>query len=414
MRGKFRTGSRRRLPARYVVLVLFFVAAVVGAYLYGRSQSPAGMSPGEENSVKLYAQALNIVRNHYVEQSAIKPKKMTYAAIQAMLNTLGDRGHTRFLTPEEVKSNQQELSGRYVGVGIQLEQKGKRAVIVAPIDGSPAARAGIRPGDVIVAVNGTSVRGEDLSQVARRVRGPKGTTVKITVKRKNGLHTYTLRREEVNVPAASWALLGDHVADVRLSSFSKDSASQLRKAVEAARAAGARRFILDLRDNPGGEVDQAVQAAGVFLEPGQVVYIRKDSSGARQKIRVPGGSHPVKAPLAVLVNHGTASSAEILAGALRDDGRAKVIGTRTFGTGTVLAEYSMSDGSAILLGVAEWLTPDGDFIRKSGIEPNVVVKLGKGDRQIIPAQLKHVSPKEALRKDPQLARAYDELVSRPG
>ena len=317
---------------------------MVGAYLYGRSQSPAGMGPGEQNSVKLYAQALNIVRNHYVEQSAIKPKKMTYAAIQAMLNTLGDRGHTRFLTPEEVKSNQQELSGRYVGVGIQLEQKGKRAVIVAPIDGSPAARAGIRPGDVIVAVNGTSVRGEDLSQVARRVRGPKGTTVKITVKRKNGLHTYTLRREEVNVPAASWALLGDHVADVRLSSFSKDSASQLRKAVEAARAAGARRFILDLRDNPGGEVDQAVQAAGVFLEPGRVVYIRKDSSGARQKIRVPGGSHPVKAPLAVLVNHGTASSAEILAGALRDDGRAKVIGTRTFGTGTVLAEYSLSDG----------------------------------------------------------------------
>jgi carboxyl-terminal processing protease len=391
---------------RWFALFVVFVVAVFAAYLYGRSQSPAGMGPGEKNSVRLYAQALNIVRNHYVEQSAIKPKKMTYAAIQAMLNTLGDKGHTRFLTPEEVKSNQQGLSGRYVGVGIQLEQKSGKAVIVAPIDGSPAAKAGVRPGDVIVAVNGKSVKGEDISRVAKRIRGPKGTAVRITVKRGNSRHTFSLERQEVKVPAASWAMLGGGVADVRMSSFSNNSASQLRKAFEAARAAGARRFVLDLRDNPGGEVDQAIQSAGVFLEPGKVVYIRKDSSGNREKVRVPGGAKPIKAPLVVLVNNGTASSAEILAGALRDNGRAKVVGTRTFGTGTVLAEYNLSNGSAILIGVAEWLTPNGDFIRKSGIEPDIVVKMGKNEEPLIPSQLKHLPRKKAFEEDPQLKRAY--------
>ena len=406
MRRNIFTKPRRRVVLRWLAYIVVLVVVAGGAYVYGRSQSPAGMSPAEKNGLDLYAQALNIVRKHYVDQKAVKPKKQTYAAIQAMLNTLGDKGHTRFLTPQEVKSNEQGLSGKYVGVGIQLEQKNKKPVIVAPIDGSPAQKAGVRSGDVIVEVGGKSVKGEDISQVARRIRGPEGTSVKITVLRHGERRTFNLKREQVTVPSATWTMIGNsHVADVRLAIFSNNSAAQLKKAFQEAKSAGARRFILDLRDNPGGELDQAVGAAGDFLKPGSVVYIRKDASGNRKKIKVSGNSKPIQAPMAVLVNGGTASSAEILAGALRDDGRAKVVGTTTFGTGTVLAEYSLSDGSAILLGIAEWLTPDGDFIRKSGIKPDVTVKMN-GSQPLLPEQEKSMSKQQILKKDPQLERAY--------
>ncbi len=406
MRRNIFTKSRRRVVLRWLAYIVVLVVVAGGAYAYGRSQSPAGMSPAEKNGLDLYAQALNIVRKHYVDQKAVKPKKQTYAAIQAMLNTLGDKGHTRFLTPQEVKSNERGLSGKYVGVGIQLEQKNKKPVIVAPIDGSPAQKAGVRSGDVIIGVGGKSVKGEDISQVARRIRGPEGTSVKITVLRHGERRTFNLKREQVTVPSATWTMIGSsHVADVRLAIFSNDSAAQLKKAFQEAKSAGARRFILDLRDNPGGELDQAVGASGDFLKPGSVVYIRKDASGNRKKIKVSGNAKPIQAPMVVLVNGGTASSAEILAGALRDDGRAKVVGTTTFGTGTVLAEYSLSDGSAILLGIAEWLTPDGDFIRKSGIKPDITVKMN-GSQPLLPEQEKSMSKQQILKKDPQLERAY--------
>jgi carboxyl-terminal processing protease len=199
------------------------------------------------------------------------------------------------------------------------------------------------------------------------------------------------------------------VAFVRLSSFSDDSAEKLALAFEEARTAGARRFVLDLRNNPGGRLDQAVRMSGNFLEPGSVVYVREDASGEREEVAVDGGAEPIDAPMAVLVDEGTASSSEILAGALRDNDRATVIGETTFGTGTVLSEFVLRDGSAILLGVAEWLTPDGDFIRETGIEPDVEVALGEDAEPLIPSEAKDLSREEILERDAQLARALETL-----
>ena len=187
------------------------------------------------------------------------------------------------------------------------------------------------------------------------------------------------------------------------------SAEKLHEAFEEARAAGARRFILDLRDNPGGRLDQAVEMAGDFLEPGSVVYVREDASGGREQIEVDRGTDPTGVSMAVLVNGGTASSAEILAGALRDNDRATVIGETTFGTGTVLSEFVLRDGSAILLGVAEWLTPDGDFIRETGIEPDVKVPLASGAQPLTPSEARDLSKEEILKRDAQLARAFENL-----
>jgi carboxyl-terminal processing protease len=405
--------DRRGAIARILLLVVLLLATALGAFAYGRSQSPAALGKEDRESLALYAQALDTVQDDYVDQGAIDPKKQTYGAIEGMLDTLGDEGHTRFLTPEEREQNREDLSGTYEGIGIEIESEDDKTVVLSVVEGSPADRAGIESGDVVVAVNGKSVSGENYSQVAGEIRGPEGTEVRLTVSRDGEERVFDLERTKIEAPVASWVLIpGSDVAHVRLSSFSNDSAEKLRQALEESRAAGARRFVLDLRDNPGGSVDQAVEIAGYFLKPGSVVYIRKDASGERGEIKAEGGSEVTDAPLTVLVNGGTGSSAEILAGALRDNDRATVIGKKTYGTGTVLDEFVLRDGSAMLLGVAEWLTPDGDFIRGTGIAPDIEVPMEEDTEPLVPGGARDLSKEEILEKDAQLKSAFENLQDR--
>ncbi|CAN5604064.1 S41 family peptidase [soil metagenome] len=401
----------RAAVLRVLALTLLILAVAAAAYFFGRSQSPAaGLGEADQESLRLYSEALDVVQDDYVDQGSIKPRQQTYAAIEGMLGSLGDEGHTRFLTPEERQQKNRGLSGTYVGVGIQIEDKNENIVVAAPIEGSPAEQAGVESGDVIVAVNGKNIRGQELSKIAERVRGPEGTEVEITVLRDEEERDFTLERAEIESRVASWNMIpGSDVAQVRLASFTNDSAEKLEEAFTEARDAGAERFILDLRNNPGGRLDQATDIAGQFLEPDSVVYLRKESSGDREKVRVSGGAKPTDAPLAVLVNNCSASSSEILAGALRDNNRAPVIGTTTFGTGTVLKEFTLEDGSSILLGIAEWLTPDGDFIRDSGIDPGIEVKLGKDVEPLSPSETEDLSREEVLDRDAQLRRAFEEV-----
>ena len=393
-----------------LVLAVLLAATALGSFYLGRSQSPASLGEEDRESLALYAEALDTVRDDYVDQQALDPEKQTYGAIEGMLDTLGDKGHTRFLTPEERAQNEEGLSGTYVGIGVQLEAEGDEVVVATPIEGSPADRAGIRSGDVLMAVNGESVRGEDISEIVERVKGPEGTAVRLTVLRGEEERKFDLERAEIQSPVVSWALIeGTDVAHVFLSSFSDESARELRGAFEEARSAGARRFVLDLRNNPGGRLDQAVEMAGYFLEPGSVAYVRKEASDGREEVEVEGEPGLTDAPLAVLINEGSASSSEILAGALRDNGRATAIGKTTFGTGTVLSEFVLRDGSSILLGVAEWLTPKGDFIRETGIVPDVEVKLGEGAEPLAPQEVRNLSREEALARDAQLRRAFEDL-----
>jgi carboxyl-terminal processing protease len=402
--------DRRGTAARVLVLAVLLAATALGSFYLGRSQSPASLGEEDRESLALYAEALDTVRDDYVDQQALDPEKQTYGAIEGMLDTLGDKGHTRFLTPEERAQNEEGLSGTYVGIGVQLEAEGDEVVVATPIEGSPADRAGIRSGDVLMAVNGESVRGEDISEIVERVKGPEGTAVRLTVLRGEEERKFDLERAEIQSPVVSWALIeGTDVAHVFLSSFSDESARELRGAFEEARSAGARRFVLDLRNNPGGRLDQAVEMAGYFLEPGSVAYVRKEASDGREEVEVEGEPGLTDAPLAVLINEGSASSSEILAGALRDNGRATAIGETTFGTGTVLSEFVLRDGSSILLGVAEWLTPKGDFIRETGIAPDVEVKLGEGAEPLAPQEVRNLSREEALARDAQLRRAFEDL-----
>ena len=402
----------RNSVARVLLAVVVLLAVALGGFWVGRAQSPATLDAQDRESVALYAEALDVVRNNYVDQEDIDSKKETYGAIRGMLETLGDGGHTRFLTPAEREQNDQSLSGTYVGIGVQLEEEKGEIVVAAPIQDSPAEKAGISTDDVLVAVDGKSVRGDDVSEVVEKVKGPVGTEVELTVLHDGKKRTYDLRRAEIDSPVVSWTVIPDSdVAVVLLSSFSDNSAEEMQDAFREARASGAKSFILDLRNNPGGRLDQAVEMAGYFLKPGSVVYIREDASGEREKIKVEGDPESTSTPLTVLVNGGSASSAEILEGALRDNGRATVIGETTYGTGTVLSEFVLRDNSSILLGVAEWLTPDGDFIRETGIVPDIKVPLQNGAEQITPEGARDLSKEQILDRDAQLREAYKKLQS---
>lgn len=409
-RSWFETGKRigRRRFVRWVALGAGVVVLVSAAYYAGLSQSPAGMSGDSQEGVELYAEALDLVQDEYVDQGALDTEAQTRAAIRGMIESLGDKGHTRLLTPGEAERNEESISGRYVGVGVQIEERAGEAVVSAPIDGSPAERAGVESGDIIVAVDGESVENVELPEVSNRVRGEEGSSVDLTLRRDGGEEiNVTLERSEIDVSSASWRMIPDtRTAHLRLSSFSSESAGELEEALSGSREAGAERFVLDLRDNPGGQLDQAVETAELFLEPGSVVYIRQDAEGDREKVRASGGD-PVETPMTVLVNGGTASSAEILAGALRDNGRARVVGTTTFGTGTVLQPYELDDGSELLLGVAEWLTPDGNFIRENGIEPSVQAELGEDQEPVFPDEATGLSREEILSRDDQLERSLE-------
>jgi carboxyl-terminal processing protease len=401
--------ERRVVLVRVLALLVVVLTLMLVAYLYGRSQSPAGISAENREGVALYAEALKVVEDDYVGQEELDPQEQTYGAIEGMIDTLGDEGHTRFLDPQEAEKSREALDSTYVGIGIRLDERDGEAVVVAPADASPAEQAGIESGDVIVAVDGESVKEEDTEEIGKRIRGPEGTTVELTVLRDEEELEFSVERAELEVPVASWNLIpGTGVAHLRLASFSENSAEKLKETLATAQEAGAQSFVLDLRSNPGGLVEQAEEAAAQFLPAGSPIYVRRDARG-EEETTVPEGNEPLDAPLVVLVDKGSSSSAEIMAGALRDNGRAEVVGETTFGTGTVLDEYPLSDGSAMLLAVAEWLTPNGDSIRGSGIEPDVEVELGEDQEPRTPDETKDLTREEIFAEDAQLERAFEML-----
>lgn len=373
---------------------------VVGALLLGfgggvladRFVFYGAVSPQEPKDAQptfgIFWQAWRLVQQNYVDPTAATPESLTRGAISGMLDALGDTGHTRYLTPSERKQEANSLAGQLDGIGIEVEMRDQGITVVAPLNNSPAQKAGLLPGDVIVKVDSKDVTNLTLDQVSSLIRGPLGTKVTLTILRtgSTNLLTFTMTRAQVQVPDVTWATVpGTKIAHIRISSFGQNTDQELRQAISASKAAGDGSLVLDLRNDPGGLLDEATKVASEFLTSGNVL-IEADRSGKRTPDPVdPGGTDPNE-PMVVLVNHGTASAAEIVAGALQDQHRAQVVGERTFGTGTVLHEYSLSDGSAILLGVREWLTPSGKSIRQNGITPDKVIPEPVTSQTLVPPE----------------------------
>jgi carboxyl-terminal processing protease len=402
---------RYRAVARRVALLLGVVVLVLAGEMHGRSRSPAGISDEDKENVALFAEALRAVKEGYVDRGAVDPKEQTYAAIRGMLASLGDEGHTRFETPEETEQKPEVFSGTTVGTGLELEDRGDKVIVKAfTVGHSPAKEAGIEPGDVLTAVDGESVVGEDITGVYDKLEGTEGSKAELAVLRDGEERKFAVNRAGLEPSPATWNVLPEaEVGHLRLARFSKNSAADLEEAIAAAREAGARRFLLDLRGNTGGWMKQAEKVAAQFLPAGSTIYIKKTAEDEGRKITVPEGNDFLDAPLVVLIDEGSASCAEILAGALKDNGRARILGKRTSGIGTVIEDYPLSDGSTVYLAVAEWLTPSGDLNWGVGIAPTVETELEEGQQARAPEEVRGLSMEETLAKDAQLERALEVL-----
>ena len=412
-----------------ILVTAILVAVAFGAGWFGHAYvSPVSNLSSEQ---QLVLQAWSVIDQNYVVTGAIDHKKMAYAAINAMVESLGDSGHSRFETPEQYAQENKSLSGgSTVGIGIYLSGGGSHPLtIVATIPGSPASKANIKPGDEIVAVDGTSVKGMTLDQAHPLLAGNSkaGSSVTLTLVRPRVSPTATfdviIIRAEINPPSVvSYIIPGVNLADIQITSFNENSKDpsantdvQLKSALKAAQAAHVQGIILDLRDNPGGYLDQAVAVASQFIPDaaGRNVLIERTRTSQQATAVQPGGLATTM-PLAILVNENTASAAEITAGAIhvnRPD--VSLIGVKTFGTGTVLQPFQLADGSVIVLGTEEWLLPNGQTIYHRGLDPTQPVTLPANVVPVSPlvAEEENLTEQQILSSgDAQLVQAIEDLA----
>jgi len=405
----------------FAVVLLLFTSTVFGA---GVALGGSGLlfQPGVVRAAEQPAEfdtfwdAWNIVHRYFVDRDALDATRLTYGAIRGMVQALGDEGHTIFLTPEEVARQRTGISGKFSGIGAQVGLEDGLPIIIAPLAGSPAEEAGIRAGDIIIEVDDVDVTSWPLGDIVETIRGEAGTEVELTVVRPDEGKSYeiTIVRGEINSPNVTWAMVpGTDVALIRLSQFSADATDELTEAIREAEATGATRLIMDVRNNPGGLLQQAISVTSQFLTDGYVLQ-QEDADGNRQVFPVTEGGIATDIPMVVLINRGSASSSEIFAGAMQDHERASVVGETTFGTGTVLQPFRLDDGSTLMLGTSQWLTADGRLIRKQGIEPDVTVELPIGTRLLSPSIVEGLSVQELLEsEDTQLLKALELLDTLP-
>lgn len=406
-------------PPLWLVILLMVGTLALGSgvgYVRGAENSTGQCTESTDICRKFsnFWEVWNLAEARFVDPKALKPEDMIDGAINGMLDSLGDQGHTRYLDNKQTQRFREELKGSYEGIGAYIDAQGQIPTIVAPIEGSPAEKAGIRPGDLILRINDKPTEGLTIDEVVSQIKGPKGTQVKLQVRHigEELPIEITITRASVVVPIVVSRMLPGNIAFVRLTQFAENSDVDLRKTIDAAKQQGARGLILDVRDNPGGIRDQAVSVAGLFVKEGEVVLVEAYRDGSKKEYRSPQKNPYLDMPMVVLVNGGSASSSEIFAGALQDYHRATVIGVPTAGTGTVLSTIGLDDGSSLLLGIAQWQTPKGRYLRREGVSPDMIVSLPPGTRPLTPTSARKLSDAEILKyPDPQVQRALKVLGS---
>lgn len=362
---------------------------------------------------KLFWDTWDLVSRTYLDKKSIDPNKLFYGAISGMVSALGDP-YTVFLPPEQQKSSKEDLNGSFDGVGIQLGyNKDKRLVVVAPLEGTPAKKAGIVAGDIIVKIGDKDTTGISLPEAVNLIRGPKGTKVSLMILREGESDTrvFNLDRDTVVVKSVTLSYKdtksGKKVAIIKLSRFGERTNDEWNSTVTQILADGPQAVILDVRNNPGGFLEGAVFVASEFLDGGNVV-LQENSEGVRIPYKVSREGRLTKIPLLVLINKGSASASEIVAGALQDRERAKLVGDKSFGKGTIQDAQDLAGGAGIHITVAKWLTPNGRWVNASlGLDPDVKIENNAEDKTIQPSPSSSEGEKET--KDPQLEKALEML-----
>lgn len=339
-----------------------------------------GITRDVQDRFPIFWEALRRVVDNYYDPAAFDAQRMVYGAIKGMIESLDDP-HSYFAPPEQVQRSREDLEGSFEGIGATIEKKDDRLLIVAPIAGTPAQRAGLKPGDWIIKVDGRETKSLSVNDSVNLIRGKKGTTVVLTIVREGIAEPFAVPivRDVINVPNVRLTMLEDNIAHIQLINvFSSKMTDDLKAALREARQKGANKMILDLRGNPGGYLRTSVEVASQFLKEGVVAY-EVTREGRKTEIPVLRGGLATDWPMVVLVNRGSASASEIVAGAIQDNGRGPLIGEVTFGKGSVQQEFALSDGSAVHLTIANWLTPKGRNISEVGLQPDIEAKLTEED-----------------------------------
>jgi len=367
---------------KFILVFLFFlivaVSSVFGFY-FGKSQCQ--ICPPSEIDLSLFWEAWNKLQEKFVSPEKLDIQKMIYGAISGMVKSLEDP-YTVFLVPDEAKKFLEDVSGQFEGVGMEIGIRKGQLQVIAPLEGTPAQKAGLRPGDKIIKINDTPTADLTVDESVNLIRGPKGTEVTLTIFREEWGKTEDIKiiRDVIEVPSLRWELKDDNIAYIQLYQFSERAGFDFRMAAIEILNSPAEKIILDLRNNPGGYLEVARDISGWFLERGQTVAIEDFGTGAEQKVYKAGGNARFLGyPIVILINQGTASGSEIMAAALRDNRGIKLIGEKSFGKGSVQEFEKLREGASLKITVAKWLTPSGEFITDKGLEPDIKVEMTDQD-----------------------------------
>lgn len=365
-----------RIVSKHRVSVgVLLIGIVLGFALSGRWVSSVSAVPRQDyETLEAFTNILSIVKKNYVED--VETKSLVTGAINGMLSSLDP--HSAYLTPDLYKELQMDTQGRFGGLGIEITIKAGVLTVVSPIEDTPAFKAGIKPGDMIFKIEDEFTKDMTLIEAVKRMRGPKGTKITISIKREGvpELIDFTLMRDTIRIQSVRSRSLEEGYGYIRLAQFQERSDRDLQKALDKFRGdkGGIKGLVLDLRNNPGGLLTQAVRISDMFLDSGLIVYTEGRIESQKHKYFAQKENSWLDFPMVVLVNGGSASASEIVAGALQDHKRAVVLGTKTFGKGSVQTILPLDDNSALRLTTARYFTPKGRSIQATGIVPDIIVE----------------------------------------
>ncbi|MDM5306920.1 S41 family peptidase [Peribacillus frigoritolerans] len=391
-----------------IFLVIFLTAGITTIALTFGDEKVESLAPDKHAEFEKLYSTYDTIKDNYYEE--IDEEKLVDGAINGMIKSLDDP-YSAYMDKKEASSFHESISSSFEGIGAEIQEQDGQIMVVSPIKGSPAEKAGVKPNDIILSVDGKSVEGLSSSEAVLKIRGEKGTKVNLSISRAGESEPIelTIKRDTIPIETVYAEMLDDGVAKIQVTSFSEHTVQELKTALEEMSKKDMKGLVLDLRGNPGGLLDQAIEMASLFIPNGEVVLQVEERSGKKDVYKSENDGE-LKIPVVVLIDDGSASASEIVAAAVSESADIPLIGVKSFGKGTVQTAQDFKDGSNFKYTAAKWLTPEGNWIHKKGIKPDITVKLPDY------ASLPYISPDKELKASDSSSevKAAEEMLKEAG